>query len=52
MSADCEVDVITWVRKGLQYFHNMSNHKAIGVKTEMITEEKDGYTVLYCNQSY
>ena len=52
MGTDHAVDVIAWVRKSLQYFHNMSNQKVIGVKAEMITEEQDGYTVLYCNQSY
>ncbi len=52
MHSDQRVDVLTWVKKGLQFFHGMSYQQIWGIKAEMVAEVQDGYHILYDNQHY
>jgi len=44
--------IISWVRSGLRYFHQLPYIDALKVKAEMITETDDGFTVVFKRQSY
>jgi hypothetical protein len=44
--------IISWVRNGLRYFHQLPYIDALKIKAEMITETDDGFTVVFKNQSY
>ena len=44
--------IISWVRNGLRYFHQLPYIDALKIKTEMITEIEDGFTVVFNGQSY
>ena len=45
-------ELIDWVRNGLRYFHQLPYIDALKIKTEMITEIEDGFTVVLNGQSY
>lgn len=45
-------DLIDWVRKGLRYFHQLPYIVTLNVRTEMITEIDDGFTVILNEQCY
>ena len=45
-------DIISWVRNALRYFHQLSYVDALKIKTEMIAEVDDGFTVVFNEQSY
>lgn len=47
-----DFDKLTWVKKGLQYFHDISYQRALGVKANMIVEVQDGYNISYKNHNY
>ncbi|OLQ60840.1 hypothetical protein BHX98_19335, partial [Acinetobacter baumannii] len=38
--------ILSWVRNGLRYFHQLPYIDALKIKTEMITEIEDGFTVV------
>lgn len=42
-----EVNHIVWVRKGLQYFHNMSYQNTFKIKEDMISEIEDGFNIIF-----
>jgi len=44
--------ILSWVRSGLRYFHQLPYIDALKIKTEMITEIEDGFTVVFNGQSY
>lgn len=46
------IDMLTWVKTGLQFFHDMSNQQALRVKSEMVEEVQDGYNISYNNKKY
>lgn len=52
LSLEQSIDAVSWVKKGLQFFHKMSYQETLKVKAEMIVEVEDGYNVLYQNQNY
>ena len=49
---DKKEDVLSWVKNGLRYFHNLPYVESLKVKFEMITETDDGYTISLQNHSY
>lgn len=44
--------ILSWVRNGLRYFHQLPYIDALKIKTEMITEIEDGFTVVLNGQYY
>lgn len=44
--------ILSWVRNGLRYFHQLPYIDALKIKTEMITEIEDGYDVRFNGHSY
>ena len=52
LSLEQSIDAVSWVKKGLQFFHKMSYQETLKVKAEMVVEVEDGYNVLYKNQNY
>jgi hypothetical protein len=44
--------ILSWVRNGLRYFHQLPYIDALKIKTEMITEIEDGFTVVLTGQYY
>lgn len=52
LSSDHEIEVLVWVTKGLQLFHNMSYRGALAIKADMIVNVQDGYEINYNNKKY
>ncbi|WP_098729654.1 transposase [Acinetobacter baumannii] len=45
-------DILSWVKSGVRYFHNVPYVDALKIKYEMITEVEDGYNLLFNQQYY
>jgi len=45
-------DMVSWVRSGLRYFHQLPYVDAVKVKAEMVREVDDGYEIELKGQSY
>ena len=45
-------DLVSWVRTGLRYFHQLPYVDAIKVKAEMVTEVDGGYELVLKGKSY
>ena len=52
MSLDQEIDVVAWVKKGLQFFHNIGYQNTLKIQKEMIIQESDGFNVLFNGKTY
>ena len=49
---DSKEDILSWVKNGLKYFHNLPYVDSLKIKFEMISETDDSYSVSFNNQSY
>lgn len=45
-------DIISWIRNGLRYFHQLPRIDSLKIKIEMITEVDDGFIVIFNGKSY